>query len=693
MAVTIEVQGGRSVVVDTSRIGPKGDPGEKGAKGDQGVPGDTGEGVPAGGGVASILGKATGDDYDTEWVGRASQAQAQAGASNSVWMTPSTTKDAILEFSGLEVDDYDGLDVLTTSVVPTGAFVRTRYGGAVLQGVASGVEIVTAGGAQLAVVRGPEFTNRTAATMGEIAKYPDGTIGYVAGVGYVADSSDPDGYVRSYGGARLGTIAELTSFDRAADGDTIVVWSGFNGEAETFTYDADSVLTADGALVVNATGMGSGRYISKRTVFEDFAEFIGDLRTFADGTVLTINNVTAAYTATSSSGTLSQTNAGGQEFDVWSMTNDIRAFGLAANGSTDDTSKILAALGAGFSYGGGATCAVTELEFQDDWELKDINLVGTSSSGIVIKVGDVGAGALYDNSGIKLENIKISGVGSYAVVFSNVVTSDIKNVTVTGFTATNDIFYLHRLYACTFNGLRCLGGSTAGASGAFIRLNLGVNGVSFDGVYSSCFIKYGVVIDGASNSISFNSPTLQGHSTAWEIPNAYGVTINSPYTENCVNSFVFGSGANTPRSIKVVGAGHLGGYTGGHTFAADDNLVLVMVNRGAAISFDDCYFIGVTSAGSGKRLASVNNGAVLVLRDPLVATGDLTDEITDYLYKQSGALATSGYYVEATGAGGHNTERTIVSRSNQGSNSHVIEYRTTGTSSVSETLWTPPDNV
>lgn len=198
MAVTIEVQGGRPVVVDTSRIGPQGPAGAQGAKGDQGVKGDTGEGVPAGGGVAAILGKATGDDYDTEWVSRASQAQAQDGSSNSVWMTPSTTKDAILEFAG------------------------------------------------------PKFD----------------------------------------------TIALMAAFDSADDGDNVVVWSGFNGEPETFTYDADSVLTADGALVVDATGMGAGRYISKRTEFASFADLQQDERVHADGTLLKADGRLFEFAAT-----------------------------------------------------------------------------------------------------------------------------------------------------------------------------------------------------------------------------------------------------------------------------------------------------------------------------------------------------------------------------------------------------------
>lgn len=88
-----------------------------------------------------------------------------------------------------EVDAYDDLDALTASDVPTDAYLKVLDGGAILQGVASGETITTVGGAKLVVVRGPEFDNRTSTTLGEIAKYPDGTIGYVEGLEHEADSS------------------------------------------------------------------------------------------------------------------------------------------------------------------------------------------------------------------------------------------------------------------------------------------------------------------------------------------------------------------------------------------------------------------------------------------------------------------------------------------------------------------------
>ncbi len=140
------------------------------------------------------------------------------------------------------------------------------------------------------------------------------------------------------------TIAHMAASDGFLDGQHAAVWGGFNGEPETFRYDASSPLTADGALVVNATGMGAGRLVSTRTVYADFDEFIGDVRTFDAGVVATIYGITATYTATDGAGNLGQTGAGGQEWDVWSITGDIRAWGAKGDGATDSTDAINAAI-------------------------------------------------------------------------------------------------------------------------------------------------------------------------------------------------------------------------------------------------------------------------------------------------------------------------------------------------------------
>ena len=86
-----------------------------------------------------------------------------------------------------------------------------------------------------------------------------------------------------YDGPRFGTIALMQAGTGFADGKFVRVDTGANGEQEGFVYDAASTLTADGALIVDATGMGVGRLISTRTVFNDQSELDNDVRDHDEG--------------------------------------------------------------------------------------------------------------------------------------------------------------------------------------------------------------------------------------------------------------------------------------------------------------------------------------------------------------------------------------------------------------------------
>lgn len=89
---------------------------------------------------------------------------------------------------GDAVLDYDAV-VAGRFTFESGELIQILNGGAVLKAVSSGATITNAGGQGFVVVRGPEFNTRSDVTLGEINKYPDGTIGYAAGVAYEADSS------------------------------------------------------------------------------------------------------------------------------------------------------------------------------------------------------------------------------------------------------------------------------------------------------------------------------------------------------------------------------------------------------------------------------------------------------------------------------------------------------------------------
>lgn len=86
------------------------------------------------------------------------------------------------------------------------------------------------------------------------------------------------------------TIAAMAASERLIDGASYTVDAGYNGERETFEYDAGSAVTADGALVVDATGMGAGRLISKRSEYASDAAMVADNRDYGhidEGAILT----------------------------------------------------------------------------------------------------------------------------------------------------------------------------------------------------------------------------------------------------------------------------------------------------------------------------------------------------------------------------------------------------------------------
>tara|TARA_R110000796_G_scaffold252594_1_gene388333 strand:- start:118 stop:2235 length:2118 start_codon:yes stop_codon:yes gene_type:complete len=88
------------------------------------------------------------------------------------------------------------------------------------------------------------------------------------------------------------TIAAMGEASGYIDGQSVEVSRGENGQKEPYTYIADSTLTADGSLIVTATGMAEGRLVSQRTVYADFAEMEGDVRPLAANKVLTVRGLT-----------------------------------------------------------------------------------------------------------------------------------------------------------------------------------------------------------------------------------------------------------------------------------------------------------------------------------------------------------------------------------------------------------------
>ena len=146
-----------------------------------------------------------------------------------------------------------------------------------------------------------------------------------------------------------GSIAEMALIGDLLDGQNCFVLDA----GETFTYIAGSTLTADGALVVDAAGMGAGRLISTQKRFDTDADMLADFRTFAAGTKLTAGG--HSYEATAGTGSLGRTNAGGQGFDVLPGADgayNIWAFGVPSDGITDASAALEAVADFSASQGG-----------------------------------------------------------------------------------------------------------------------------------------------------------------------------------------------------------------------------------------------------------------------------------------------------------------------------------------------------
>ncbi len=77
--------------------------------------------------------------------------------------------------------------------------------------------------------------------------------------------------------------------------------------------------------------------------YPSFAAMVADTETYADGDIVKVAGLTANFVATSSTGTLGQANAGGQEFDVSAATLGVKDFGATGDGSTNDLATFTAA--------------------------------------------------------------------------------------------------------------------------------------------------------------------------------------------------------------------------------------------------------------------------------------------------------------------------------------------------------------
>ena len=163
-----------------------------------------------------------------------------------------------------------------------------------------------------------------------------------------------------FDGPKFDSIEEMAAWDGFEDGDVAVI----NLTGERFPYDADSTATADGALVVNATGMGVGRLVSKATDFSLPQDILLDQRTFDDGTILSSQGVRVI----ARDAVQPLQNAGGQylEFLPFNQGSNLVATGP---GEVNTISDINAVASDGVTYAGEYIKTVFNLDGADAYQL------------------------------------------------------------------------------------------------------------------------------------------------------------------------------------------------------------------------------------------------------------------------------------------------------------------------------------
>ena len=180
---------------------------------------------------------------------------------------------------------------------------------------------------------------------------------------------------------RYPSLAALQDATGLLDGQMVEVEKAFNGGIEHFRYDAASTLTADGALIVDATGMGGGQFFSTRTMYASYPEAKADLRTFDVGTVLNIQGIRGALIARDTLGSWGQTNAGGQNFDAWSLTNVVTLWGAVGDKVTDDTAAFERCRDAMAAQGGGTAFVPNGVYSLNNFVIQDRNIMFQGTMG------------------------------------------------------------------------------------------------------------------------------------------------------------------------------------------------------------------------------------------------------------------------------------------------------------------------
>ncbi|MGR3607781.1 MAG: hypothetical protein ACU0BN_02805 [Sulfitobacter sp.] len=217
------------------------------------------------------------------------------------------------------------------------------------------------------------------------------------------------------------TIGAMTLATALLDGQIIEVNEGFNGESETFTYDATSTLVADGALVVDATGMGAGQLISTRKTFKTDAEFQADPRPDSFFTTDDLCGVggPSGYTLKKVQVGVDRTTSGGAKWKVLPGVLGYRAeaFGFgAANTGADNLTALQAANDAVAAAGGGKLTVRESATVEGDFYLSaavnfDAESVDFTFNNGAFNIDGLNAGAHVDYWSAKIQMTRTGTVG------------------------------------------------------------------------------------------------------------------------------------------------------------------------------------------------------------------------------------------------------------------------------------------
>lgn len=228
------------------------------------------------------------------------------------------------------------------------------------------------------------------------------------------------------------TIAEMTAETEFFNGQTVRVLDGFNNEVEYFEYVSGGSLTADGALVVDGV---DGQWVSKRTVYEDWAELDADVRDLPVGTYLAVDGLIGGYTVVSS-GEVLETSAGLKLVLATFGPVTPYHFGAVGDGTTDDTAPLNA-----FFASVSGTRENSTFDFSGLWGVTDEILIDISDglprnliAGKILYIGDDDLDVL-----VYMKELRNSVVSGQFTVFGEVSGTAYSGRKVTDLIVANEV--------------------------------------------------------------------------------------------------------------------------------------------------------------------------------------------------------------------------------------------------------------